>query len=122
MNTPGTKEEALIQSLQLWEELAETGEENKHKAAFRVLGYIPFAGCPACAYAVEQAELHSDGHMCEFCPVDEWRVSEDKRLNCIDPKSPYSDWTYSGTKQDRQFAASRVCGLICNSLHAQETT
>jgi hypothetical protein len=111
MNPPETKQEALIQCLLLWKELAKTGEKNKQPAARRVLGYTPFASCPACEYAIDQAgETES---MCSYCPVNPWReLARHHTCGCLDPSSPYAEWVEADTKKKRRQAAKGVRQLI----------
>ena len=101
--------------IDLWEELAETGERNKW-VAHRRLGLKNSSGsfCSACDYVVDKfGEVQHSSSCGHLCPID-WGVGpvgdQYTRSLCEESLySPYAFWGEAETKDGRkQYAAEMV--------------
>ena len=109
MNNDERKILARTECLLLWDRLAETGENLKHRAIIHlhqegVLSRIEYlCGCPLCEYL-----FNSDSNThCECCF---WPGTDMDR--CLNLGSPYREWDNATTNEARSAWAKKVFDLI----------
>jgi len=104
-----TKVEALQRTIELWEWLAQTGNETKWDWP----GWGKYQRVENNCFLCQFAER------CALCPLyRHWG----RATLCTDNNSPYFLWEDTNSKKERQRQASRVVKLCKNALRREDYT
>jgi len=103
-----TKLQALLESMVLWEDMAETGKANKKDSKVWDIngGTIPSRSndCPCCEYVIQQ-EGDVEDEMCKkSCPA--YAIWGNQR--CDARSSIYRKWREANTSEERKLYASEI--------------
>lgn len=123
-----TKLEALTQTIQLWEYLAQNPHVTHKPIAIIALDLQRdmIADCPACQYNDEQLQNdpeleHEHPGSCHFCPV--WDCTDGVEEKCAGdghdgPEAYYAHWRRATTPQKRAKAAWSIVSMAQTRLAA----
>jgi hypothetical protein len=107
-----SKQQALKETIRLWDDLAIIGSHDKGEALRRLgIGYRHFE-CSCCEFAYNEATLQVD---CKLCPI--WPAKDGKTFfQCEAPGSPYKSWLSTDLGQARKIFAKEVANLARKNL------
>lgn len=117
-----TKKKALEITKELWEWLAETGEDYKGEwpgwKKYKAYGNSKRSGrfdshCGLCEYARRKSHVDT----CSYCPLYGKWVAGDSESNCLESDSPFSLWEQAEDIRSRRKYAKIIADLCSEALN-----